>query len=69
MPFTAVSEYQVRRMGFSWRARFPVVPALVWLSIVDEYDEDGSRMEGRVWGIIPFMRTRGEAVKRAQALR
>jgi hypothetical protein len=69
MPFTAVCEYQVRRVGFSWQARFPVAPALVWLSIVDEYDEDASRMEGRVWGIVPFMRTRGEAVQRAQALR
>jgi hypothetical protein len=63
MRFTAVAEYGVRRVAFSWRARFPVAGSIAWLSIVDAYEETGGRMDGRVWGLVPFMRTRGDEVE------
>ena len=63
MLFTGVAEYQVRRVAFSWRAKFPLAGPLAWLSIVDAYDETGGRMDGRVWGLVPFMRSRGDEVK------
>jgi hypothetical protein len=63
MRFTAVAEYGVRRLEFSWRAKFPVVGPMAWLSIVDAYDETGGRMDGRIWGLVPFMRTHGDDVE------
>lgn len=63
MVFTAVAEYGVRRVAFSWRARFPVAGPVAWLSIVDAYDDGGGRMEGRIWGLVPFMRTHGDEVE------
>jgi len=63
LEFTAVADYGVRRVAFAWRARFLVAGPLAWLSIVDAYDHTGGRMDGRVWGIVPFMRTRGADVE------
>jgi hypothetical protein len=40
MPFTAVEEFAVEEVAFSWRARFPIVP-LVWLRVVDRYAQIG----------------------------
>jgi hypothetical protein len=50
-------------VAFSWRAKFPVAGPIAWLSIVDAYEERGGRMDGRIWGIVPFMRTRGDEVE------
>ncbi len=61
--FTALAEYSVRRVSFSWRAKFPIAGKAVWLSIVDAYDQTGGRMDGRVWGLVRFMRTRGDDVE------
>lgn len=36
LPFTAVEEFEVEDVAFSWRARFPIAP-LVWLRVVDRY--------------------------------
>lgn len=63
MGFTAVAEYGVRRVAFSWRAKFPVAGPIAWLSIVDAYGETGGRMDGRIWGLVPFMRARGDEVE------
>ncbi len=63
LEFTAFTVYSVHRVAFAWRARFPVVGPVVWLSIVDAYDRTGGRMDGRVWGLVPFMRTRGADVE------
>jgi Family of unknown function (DUF6544) len=63
MLFTGVAEYQVRRVAFSWRAKFPLAGPLAWLSIVDAHDETGGRMDGRVWGLVPFMPSRGDEVQ------
>jgi hypothetical protein len=63
MEFTGVAEHGVRRVSFSWRARFPVWGRIVWLSVVEAYDESGGRMDGRVWGLVPFKRTRGVEVQ------
>jgi hypothetical protein len=67
--FTAIEEFEVRRVGFAWRARFPIVPGLLWLRIRDGFEGERGRMDGRVWGLVPFMRTRGEALDRGSALR
>lgn len=61
--FTAVAVYGVRRVAFAWRAKFPVAGPLAWLSIIDAYDDTGGRMDGRIWGVVPFMRTRGADVE------
>jgi hypothetical protein len=63
MQFTGVAQYGVRHVTFSWRAKFPIAGQLAWLSIVDAYDKTGGRMDGRVWGLVPFMRTRGDEVE------
>lgn len=68
MRFSAVEDFQVRRVGFSWRARFPLAP-FAWLSVVDEYEAGAGRLEARMWGRFPFMRASGEATARAQAQR
>jgi hypothetical protein len=63
LEFTAVAAYGVRQVEFSWRAKFPIAGRIAWLSIVDAYGNTGGRMDGRVWGLVPFMRTRGVDVE------
>lgn len=48
--FTAVEQFAVAEVEFSWRARFPLLPPLS-LSIVDRYSGDDGSLEGRVLGI------------------
>lgn len=68
MRFTATEDFQVRRVGFRWRARFPLGP-LAWLSAVDEYAEGGDRLRVRLYGVLPVVRAGGDAAARAQAQR
>jgi hypothetical protein len=66
--FTAVEQYEVGRIGFTWRARFPIAP-LTWLDVVDEYRGGAGRLEGRLWGGLRIMRSTGHDTDVGQALR
>jgi hypothetical protein len=64
--FTATEDFQVRRVGFSWRARFPLGP-LAWLTAVDEYADGDGRLQVRLYGMLPVVRAGGEAAARPGA--
>ena len=66
--WTGVEEMQVRTVGFSWRARFPLFPG-VWLLVEDSYRNGAGSLEGRLWGRIPLFRSTGAEVNLAQAMR
>ena len=66
--FTATEEFRVDRVGFSWRARFPITP-LVWLNVVDEFEDDHGALTGRVCGRVPVMSVSGPQAADAQAQR
>jgi hypothetical protein len=66
--FTAVEQYEVGRIGFTWRARFPIAP-LTWLDVVDEYRGGAGRLEGRLRGGLRIMRSTGHDTDVGQALR
>lgn len=66
--FTAEQWLAVGRIAFEWRARFPIAP-LLWLEVVDGYDGDRGRLEGRLWGKLRVMRRHGPEVDRGQAMR
>jgi hypothetical protein len=66
--FTAVEEFEVFEIGFSWQARFPVAP-LVKLRVVDDYSAGAGKLEARLWGFLPVMRAAGPETARGQALR
>jgi hypothetical protein len=68
LPFTAVQEFEVADIAFSWRARFPIVP-LVWLSVLDRYDESEGELAVRLWGALTVSRARGPEVDRGEASR
>jgi hypothetical protein len=65
--FTAVERFQVDRVAFSWRARFPVLGPL-GMHVVDSYAEGEGGIEVRFLGL-PVQRSRGPALAQGQALR
>jgi hypothetical protein len=66
-PFTAVQDYTVRDVAFSWRARFPVAP-LVALHVVDRYAAGEEALVARLFGL-PVMRQVGPETAVGEALR
>jgi hypothetical protein len=69
LPFTACADYDVRHVAFSWQARFTIVRGIAWLNVVDAYGNGTGRMDGRAWGVVPFMRARGEDIEVGQVAR
>lgn len=68
LPFTAVEEFAVEDVAFSWRARFPIAP-LVWLRVVDRYAAGEGLLEARLWGLVRVMRARGQEASEGEVLR
>lgn len=68
LSFTASQEYDVRRVDFTWRARFRVVP-MVWLSVVDRYEDGVGALEARLWGAARVVSVGGAEVAKGEALR
>lgn len=66
--FSAVEEFAVDEVAFSWRARFRLAP-LVWLSVVDGYADGAGWLEARLLGLVPVLRARGREVAEGEALR
>ena len=61
--FTAVEELEVRRVAFSWRARFPF-----GLRVVDGYDGTEGRLDVLLLGL-PVRRQRGKEITEGEILR
>jgi hypothetical protein len=66
--FTAVEEFAVREVAFSWRARFSLLP-LVSLRVVDGYAAGEGRLEARLFGLVPVMRARGKEISEGEVYR
>ena len=66
--FTADETLAVETVAFVWQARFSMGPLLT-LSIVDRYADGDGRLEGRLWGRVPVLRSAGPATAEGQALR
>jgi hypothetical protein len=65
--FTASEELAIDRLGFAWRARFPILgPASI--SVTDSYEESAGLLEVRVLGL-PLQRKRGQQLARSEAFR
>lgn len=65
--FTAVEEFAVEEVAFSWRARFPVVGPLA-ITVIDDYGAGEGKLEARVLGF-PIQRQRGRETVIGEALR
>jgi hypothetical protein len=66
--FTAVEEFSVREIAFSWRARFSLA-SLVPLRVVDGYADGAGRLDARLFGLVPVVRARGPAVSEGEVYR
>lgn len=66
--FSAVEELAVAEVAFSWRARFSLAP-LVWLRVVDDYAGGEGRLEARLFGLVPMLRSRGPELSEGEAFR
>jgi hypothetical protein len=67
LPFTAVEEFAVEEVAFSWRARFPILP-LVSMRVLDGYAAGEGRLEARLFGL-PLMRFGGPETSEGEAIR
>lgn len=65
--FTASEELAIDRVGFAWRARFPMFGP-VSMSVTDSYDGSVGLLEVRVLGP-PLQRKRGPQLARGEAFR
>jgi hypothetical protein len=66
--FTAVEEFAVEEVAFSWPARFPIVP-FVSLHVVDRYTLGEGLLEARLFRLIPVMRASGPELSEGEAMR
>jgi hypothetical protein len=66
--FSAVEDFAVAEIAYSWRARFRIIP-LVRLHVVDSYNGDEGRLEARLFGLVPVMRARGPDLAEGEAMR
>ncbi|MGH3033377.1 MAG: DUF6544 family protein [Gaiellaceae bacterium] len=66
--FSAVEDFAVEEVAFSWRARFPLAP-LVSLRVVDRHADGEGQLEARLLGLVPVLRARGQDVAEGEALR
>lgn len=67
LPFTAVEEFAVEKVSFSWRARFSVLP-LVSMRVLDGYARGEGRLEARLFGV-PVIRSCGPEMAEGEAIR
>jgi hypothetical protein len=67
LPFTAVEEFAVEEVAFSWQAEFPILP-LVSMHVLDGYAAGQGRLEARLFGL-PFMRSGGPETAEGEAIR
>jgi hypothetical protein len=65
--FSATQRFEVDRIAFSWRARFPIFGPLA-LRVVDEYAAGKGRLEARLLGV-PVQRQSGPDTAAGEALR
>ena len=65
--FTATQRLAADRVGFSWQARFPIIP-LIALKVVDEYVDGAGRLEVRLLGRT-LQRQQGHETSVGEALR
>lgn len=68
LPFTAVEDFSVETVAFSWLARFRFLP-LVSMKVVDRYADGAGSLEARLFGVLPFMRQSGQATAEGAAMR
>lgn len=66
--FTAVEQFAVEEVAFSWRARFPIVP-FVSLQVVDRYASGEGSLEGQLFRLVPVMRASGPELSVGEAMR
>lgn len=66
-PFTATEEFEVDRVGFAWRAAFPILGP-VGLRVTDSYRAGDGRLEVRLMGL-PLQRRGGAELAQGQAYR
>jgi hypothetical protein len=66
--FSAVEEFAVEEVAFSWQARFPILP-FVSLRVVDSYAAEDGFLAARLFGLLPLMRQQGAEVSRGEAMR
>jgi len=67
MRFQATQSFAVERVGFWWRARFPLLGPLS-LHVIDDYADGDGKLEVRLLGI-PLQRQRGPETVSGEALR
>jgi len=67
-PFRATQESRLDRVEFDWRATFRIGP-LLRIRVVDWYREGEGALEARLFGLVPVMRSSGEAVAKGEAVR
>jgi hypothetical protein len=65
--FSAVQDYAVREIAFSWRARFPLA-LLLSLRVTDRYEAGEGSLVARLLGL-PVMRQAGAETSLGEALR
>ncbi len=65
--FTAVEEFAVDEVAFTWRARFPILP-LISIRVVDGYAAGEGKLQARLLGV-PFMRSTGPETTEGEAIR
>jgi hypothetical protein len=65
--FTAVEEFSVQEVAFSWRARFPIAGPLA-IKVIDDYADGQGKLEARILGL-PIQRQRGRETVIGEALR
>ena len=61
----AEEDFEIRRLGFEWRARFRLAP-LVWLSVADGLREGYGWGSARFWGLIRVVDEKGPHVVKPQ---
>ena len=66
--FSAVEEFSVDEVAFSWRARFRLAP-LVSLRVLDRYAAGQGLLDARLFGLVPVMRQRGPETDQGEAMR
>lgn len=66
--FTAVEQFAVEEVAFSWRARFPIAP-FVSLQVVYRYASGEGALEGRLFREVPVMRASGPELGVGEAMR
>jgi hypothetical protein len=66
--FRATEELATAEVAFRWRARARLAP-LVWLDVVDGYEDGAGRLEGRLWGRLRLLHAVGPEIDEGEALR